>query len=129
MTVLLKVFQVIARKFKTRRIKKKLSIYQKMKPKQYIYKKYGTISILFLSQKLRSYFLWMKRMDKLAMRTRLHLEAATKICFWYIFSKCTNGDMFKNMVQESNLKASDKLVSHFKECKKQSYVINRHWQR
>lgn len=50
---------------------KKLLIYQKMKQNNIFIRNTGTISSLFLSEKLKRLFLLMKIMDKLAMHTKL----------------------------------------------------------
>ncbi len=50
---------------------KNLLIYQKMKQNNIFIRNTGTISSLFLSQKLKRLFLLMKIMDKLAMHTKL----------------------------------------------------------
>ena len=68
---------------------KNLLIYQKMKQNNLFIRSTGTISSLFLSQKLKRLFLLMKIMEKLKMHTKLPLKRNTKLCFWYLFSKCT----------------------------------------
>ena len=67
-------------KFKTRRIEKPINL-SKDEAKQYIYTKYGTISSLFLSQKLKRLFLLMKIMDKLKMHTKLNLKLQHQTMF------------------------------------------------
>ena len=100
---------------------KNLLIYQKMKQNNIFIRNTGTISSLFLSQKLKRLFLLMKIMDKLKMHTKLNLKSATPnyVSGTYLVN-AQNGDMLKNMVQESNLKASDKLVGALKKSKQSS---------
>ena len=60
---------------------KNLLIYQKMKQNNIFIRNTGTISSLFLSQKLKRLFLLMKIMDKLKMHTKLNLKLQHQTMF------------------------------------------------
>ena len=60
---------------------KNLLIYQKMKQNNLFIRSTGTISSLFLSQKLKRLFLLMKIMEKLKMHTKLPLKSQHQTMF------------------------------------------------
>ncbi len=104
-----------AQNLKTRRIEKTLLIYQKMKQNNIFIRNTGTISSLFLSQKLKRLFFVDENNGQASNAYQVTFEAATPnyVSGTYLVN-AQNGDMLKNMVQESNLKASDKLVGALK---------------
>ncbi len=76
----------------------------------------GTISILFRSQKLRKLFFVDENNGQASNAYQVTFEAATpKYVSGTYLVNAQNGDMLKNMVQESNLKASEKTSWSLKE--------------
>ncbi|MED0923961.1 M4 family metallopeptidase, partial [Bacillus paranthracis] len=109
-----------AQNLKQEELKKPINL-SKDEAKQYIYTKYGN-DINFISEPEVKEVIFVDENNGQASNAyQVTFEAATpKYVSGTYLVNAQNGDMLKNMVQESNLKASDKLVSALKNSKKSS---------
>ncbi|TKI05869.1 M4 family metallopeptidase [Bacillus wiedmannii] len=98
---------------------KNASNLSKEEAKQYIYTKYGN-DINFISEPEVKEVIFVDENNGQASNAyQVTFEAATpKYVSGTYLVNAQNGDMLKNMVQESNLKASEKLVGALKKSKK-----------
>ncbi|MBG9578419.1 bacillolysin [Bacillus thuringiensis] len=109
-----------AQNLKQEELKKPINL-SKDEAKQYIYTKYGN-DVNFISEPEVKEVIFVDENNGQASNAyQVTFEAATPnyVSGTYLVN-AQNGDMLKNMVQESNLKASDKLVSALKKSKQSS---------
>ncbi|MED2604962.1 PepSY domain-containing protein, partial [Bacillus thuringiensis] len=109
-----------AQNLKQEELKKPINL-SKDEAKQFIYTKYGN-DIKFITEPEVKEVIFVDENNGQAKNAyQVTFEAATPnyVSGTYLVN-AQNGDMLKNMVQESNLKASDKLVGALKKSKQSS---------
>ncbi|PFB66816.1 M4 family metallopeptidase [Bacillus cereus] len=109
-----------AQNLKQDELKKPINL-SKDEAKQYIYTKYGNDINFISGPEVKEVIFVDENNGQASNAYQVTFEAATPnyVSGTYLVN-AQNGDMLKNMVQESNLKASEKLVGALKKSKKSS---------